>query len=224
MRDVEKLRAAREAMSELFLLTPAMWQEWIEDELPPYTGLQQRCQPVFPRQAYRQYEQAIFLSIDETDTQAKEKQVQRIRGLFRRQLSVPLADMSSSLTQYKTWEEKQGSVRDPIVLSAYQKAMEMYNARAHFEEHEKSGTPARVQVLYERDITDIPTSPDLWVDYTRHLDKTLKVGSVVSNVYLRATKNFSWVGELWVRYLLSMECSHTHTSEKELAEIFEKSL
>ncbi|KAL4337537.1 hypothetical protein AHAS_Ahas12G0120100 [Arachis hypogaea] len=54
------------------------------------------------------------------------------------------------------------------------------------------------------------------------MDNTLKVGSVVSNVYFRATKNYPWVGELWVRYLLSMERSHA--SEKELAEAFEKSL
>lgn len=38
MGDVEKLRAAREAMSELFPLTPAMWQEWIKDELSLKTG------------------------------------------------------------------------------------------------------------------------------------------------------------------------------------------
>ncbi|MED6158347.1 hypothetical protein PIB30_031977 [Stylosanthes scabra] len=305
MGDVEKLRASREAMSELFPLSPAMWQEWIKDELSLNTGSQdsfsaieklyeravfdymsvslwcdyinfvqefdpivQQCSPagiskardLFERaltaaglhvaegskiwEAYRQYDQAILLTIDETDTQAKEKQVQHIRGLFHRQLSVPLADMSSTLTEYKTWEGEQGSVQDPNVLSAYQKALEMYNARVQFEEHvtrldspdserlqhylsylkfeETSGTPARVQVLYERAITDIPISPDLWLDYTRNLDKTLKVGSVVSNVYLRATKNCPWVGELWVRYLLSKERSHA--SEEELAEIFEKSL
>lgn len=38
-----------------------------------------------------------------------------------------------------------------------------------------SGTPARVQVLYERAIADFPISSDLWLDYTRYLDKTLKV-------------------------------------------------
>ncbi|XP_057742435.1 uncharacterized protein LOC130960918 [Arachis stenosperma] len=305
MGDVEKLRAAREAMSELFPLSPAMWQEWIKDELSlntdsqdsssvivklyeravfdymsvslwcDYINFVQEFDPIVRQcspagiskardlfegaltaaglhvaegskiwEAYRQYEQAILLTIDETDTQAKEKQVQRIRGLFHRQLSVPLADMSSTFTDYKTWEEEQGSVQDPNVVSAYQKALEMYNARGHFEEHvtrldspdserlqhylsylkfeETSGTPARVQVLYERAITDFPISPDLWLGYTRYMDKTLKVGSVVSNIYFRATKNCPWVGELWVRYMLSMERSHA--SEKELAEVFEKSL
>jgi hypothetical protein len=40
---------------------------------------------------------------------------------------------------------------------------------------QSDGTPARIQVLYERAITDFPLSPDLWLDYTRYLDKTLKV-------------------------------------------------
>uniref|UniRef100_A0A2N9H062 BUB1 N-terminal domain-containing protein n=1 Tax=Fagus sylvatica TaxID=28930 RepID=A0A2N9H062_FAGSY len=32
MGELEKLRQAREAMSELFLLAPYMWQEWAKDE------------------------------------------------------------------------------------------------------------------------------------------------------------------------------------------------
>lgn len=32
MGEVEKLRQAREAMNEIFPLTPAMWQEWVRDE------------------------------------------------------------------------------------------------------------------------------------------------------------------------------------------------
>ena len=39
------------------------------------------------------------------------------------------------------------------------------------------GDPARVQVLYERAVADFPVSSDLWLDYTRYLDKTLKVYS-----------------------------------------------
>lgn len=38
-----------------------------------------------------------------------------------------------------------------------------------------SGDPARVQVLYERAVTEFPVSTDLWLDYTKYMDKTLKV-------------------------------------------------
>lgn len=77
--------------------------------------------------------------------QAKDKQVQRIRSLFHRQLSVPLAGMNSTLIAYKAWEVEQGKLHDvessdiaeihPHVASAYQKALDMYNARVHLEEY-----------------------------------------------------------------------------------------
>lgn len=38
-----------------------------------------------------------------------------------------------------------------------------------------SGDPARIQVLYERAISEFPISTDLWLDYTQYLDKTFKV-------------------------------------------------
>ncbi|KAG4937831.1 hypothetical protein JHK82_045640 [Glycine max] len=316
MGDVDKLSRAREAMSELFPLSPAIWRQWIKDELSLNTATRpeafsrilklyergvfdylsvslwcdyinfvqefdpmvRQCSPtgiskardLFESaltaaglhvaegskiwEAYRKYEQAILLTFDDIDAQAKEKQVQSIRSLFHRQLSVPLAGMSSTITAYKTWEVEQGSLQDvesidlvdiyPHVAASYQKALDMYNARFHLEEQilspnvsdserlqhymnylkfeQSSGTPARIQVLYERAITDFPITPDLWLDYTCNLDNTLKVGNIVNNVYSRATKNCPWVGELWVRCMLSLE--RGHASEKDLSEIFEKSL
>ncbi|GKV31604.1 hypothetical protein SLEP1_g40281 [Rubroshorea leprosula] len=130
------------------------------------------------------------------------------------------------------------------VALAYKKALEMYNARAHLEEEiarqdsvesekfqhfmsylkfeQSSGDPARVQILYERAITEFPVSSDLWLDYTRYVDKTLKVGSVVRDVYSRATRNCPWIEELWVQYLLSLE--RGHASEKDISDVYEKSL
>ncbi|XWS20670.1 hypothetical protein CRYUN_Cryun31cG0122800 [Craigia yunnanensis] len=204
--------------------------------------------------AYTQFEQAILLTIDQSDFQAIEKQVHHIRSIFHRHLSIPLANLKSTLLAYKAWEVEQGNALDAEsdnvdgisshVASAYQKAEEMYNARALLEEQitrqyiseserfqhymsyiefEKSfGDPARVQILYERAMTDFPVSSDLWLDYTRYLDKTLKAGNVVKDVYSRATRNCPWVGELWVRYLLCLEGGHA--SEKEISAVFEKSL
>ncbi|XP_008218633.1 PREDICTED: squamous cell carcinoma antigen recognized by T-cells 3 [Prunus mume] len=312
--DIEKLRQAREAMNELFPLTPSMWQDWAKDEASLSTGsdafpaiekLYERgvfeylsislwrdyldfvqendpsvreCSPagilkardLFERaltaaglhvsegsklwEAYRKFEQAIFDATDETDNQARDKQIQRIRTIFHRQLSVPHVNMRSTLLDYKAWEVEQGNILnagssdlDGIsshVASAYKKALEMYNARVHLEEQicrqdmsdseklqnfmnylkfeQSSGDPARVQMLYERAITEFPISSYLWLDYTHYLDKTLKVGSIITNVYSRAVKNCPCVGELWVRYLLSWE--RGHASEKEIAAVFEKSL
>uniref|UniRef100_A0A2P2M5R6 RRM domain-containing protein n=3 Tax=Rhizophora mucronata TaxID=61149 RepID=A0A2P2M5R6_RHIMU len=205
-------------------------------------------------EAYREFEQAILLTIDETDIKAREAQIQQIRSLFQRQLSVPLENLRPTLLSFKAWEVKHGNVLDALsgdldgisshVASAYQKAMEMYIVRVHHEEQisrkdvsdtekfqnfmnylkfEKSeGDPARVQVLNERAITDFPVSSDLWLGYTQYLDKTLKVGNVIQDVYSRATKNCPWVGELWVQHLLSLE--RNRASEEVISAVFEKSL
>lgn len=110
---------------------------------------------------------------------------------------------------------------------------------------QSSRDPARVQLLYERAITEFPVSSDLWLGYTHYLDKTLKVlphifsfrfymfqpfvilainhlfslqvGNIVRDVYSRATKNCPWVGELWVGFLLALERCHVH--EKEMSNV-----
>ncbi|XP_073155276.1 uncharacterized protein [Henckelia pumila] len=204
-------------------------------------------------ESYREFEEAIFLTIDEMESGLKEKQVQHIRNLFHRQLSVPLADIRSTLHTYKAWEVSQGSSIDITggeldglssnVASAYQKALEMLNVRAHLEEQVSQkdvnseklqeykvylkfehafGDPARIQILYERALAEFPVSSDLWFDYTQYLDKTFKTSRIVRDVYYRATRNCPWVGETWVRYLRSIERSNG--SEEELSTAFEKSM
>ncbi|XP_058089960.1 uncharacterized protein LOC131236659 isoform X2 [Magnolia sinica] len=205
-------------------------------------------------EAYREFEQAIFVTIDDSDNEEKERQVHLIRSLFHRQLSVPLADSKSTVLAYKLWETEQGNVNDvnsddldgvpSHVTSAYQKAVQMYNARVNYEDQlcnpdasdvdklqqfmnyikfeESSGDPARVQILYERAVAEFPVSSDLWLRYTHYLDKTLKVPNVLRGVYSRATRNCPWIGELWVRYMLSLE--RVGAPEKELSAVFEQSL
>lgn len=313
MGEIDKLKQAREAMNNVFPLSPDMWRDWAKDEASisgpeGFAGVEKiydrgvfdylsvslwcdylnyiqehdpsvrECSPdgiskarnLFERaltaaglhvaegnkiwELYREFEQAVLHTIDENDIKAKELQVQRIRNIFHRQLSVPLVDLRSTLLAYKAWEVEQGIDLDAKssevdglsshLASAYQKAMEAYNARAPHEEQismqnisdtekiqnfmnylkfEKSvGDPARVQVLYERAMADFPISSDLWLDYTRYLDRTLKVGNVLRDVYSRATKNCPWIGELWVQYMLSLE--RGRAPEKEISSVFEKSL
>ncbi|XP_020683794.2 squamous cell carcinoma antigen recognized by T-cells 3-like [Dendrobium catenatum] len=93
-------------------------------------------------EAYREFEQAVFLTIDGSDNEEKVKQAQRIRALFHRQLSVPLVNLRSTLTDYKLWEAEQGNLNDvnsefdgvpSNIVSVYQKSLEMGNARASYE-------------------------------------------------------------------------------------------
>ena len=106
-------------------------------------------------EAYREYEMAILTMSDGNDEE-KAKQVQRIRVLFHRQLSVPLADIESTLAAYKSWEAEEGSTKDkdsqfddvpPNVLSAYKKASEMYNARKQYEDQLSDTTESETNKL-----------------------------------------------------------------------------
>ncbi|XP_009411874.2 uncharacterized protein LOC103993510 isoform X1 [Musa acuminata AAA Group] len=204
-------------------------------------------------EAYRNFEQAICLIMGDNENEEKEKQTHRVRNLYHRQLSVPLVDLRSTLRDYKLWEAEQGNHNDANsefdgvptnIISAYKKAIEVYNARKQYEEQisnhdasdserlqqfmnyikfeESSGDPARVQILYERAVALFPISSDLWLRYSSDLDRTLKVPAILRSVYSRATKNCTWVGELWVRYLLSLE--RLHASEKELSNVFEQAI
>lgn len=93
--------------------------------------------------AYREYEMAILITITDANDEEKAKQVQRIRTLFHRQLSVPLADLESTFAEYKSWEAEQGNGNDQgsdfddvpsNILSAYKKANDMYNERKQYED------------------------------------------------------------------------------------------
>ncbi|KAF2320311.1 hypothetical protein GH714_027082 [Hevea brasiliensis] len=96
-------------------------------QTPPTTTLMSKAE-VFSV-VEKLYERGVL------DYLAKELQVQRIRGIFHRQLSVPLLNLRSTFLAYKAWEVEQGNVLDAEsndidgipshVASAYQKAMEM---------------------------------------------------------------------------------------------------
>ncbi|KAF9623145.1 hypothetical protein IFM89_037726 [Coptis chinensis] len=201
-------------MSQLFPLSPSLWFQWLHDE-------------------------ASLLTSSSSSTHA-------ITQLYDRALR-------SVLLAYKSWEAELGNTPKgstnssdgipPHVSSSYQKAMEMYNAHACYEEHisgqitpaeklqhfmiylkfeQSSGDPARTQILYECAVTEFPVSSDLWLDYTRYVDQTIKVPKIVLDIHARATRNCTWVGGLWVRYLLALE--RAHSSEELMSTVFEQSL
>ncbi|MQL99583.1 hypothetical protein Taro_032307 [Colocasia esculenta] len=93
--------------------------------------------------AYREFEEAILIAIDDSDNEENARQVRRVRALFHRQLSIPLTDLKETLLAYKNWEGGQRNVDEmnydadgipASVASAYQKAMDMYNARVSYED------------------------------------------------------------------------------------------
>ncbi|CAM8878581.1 unnamed protein product [Rhodiola kirilowii] len=172
---IEKLRSARELMSSLFPLSPDLWQEWSKDEISLVTG------PEAFSRIEKLYEKGI------SDYQSN------VRNLFKRSLtatgqrktdsahskhnpstviSVPLADSHSTFKTYKAWEvtsiDASSSSLDGMVASAYQKALQMYNARAPFEEKDISendiSDPERLQNFMNYLKFELSSELTLWKD------------------------------------------------------------
>ncbi|XP_052610999.1 squamous cell carcinoma antigen recognized by T-cells 3 isoform X1 [Peromyscus californicus insignis] len=180
-------------------------------------------------EAYREFESAIveaarpvaaFLSPSDWE-QTFDSQLEKVHSLFRRQLAIPLYDMEATFAEYEEWSE------EPIpesVLQNYQKALEQLEKYKPFEEallqaeaprlaeyqayidfEMKIGDPARIQLIFERALVENCLVPDLWIRYSRYLDRQLKVKDLVLSVHSRAVRNCPWTVALWSRYLLAME-------------------
>eukprot|EP00898_Chlorokybus_atmophyticus_P006256 jgi/Chlat1/6631/Chrsp482S00881 len=306
---LDKLRAAREAMAALFPLTPQMWLDWSSDEARLVTRQEsdrEQVEQLFERgtseylsvelwvaylefveendplvagateegsarmrtlyeraitaaglhvakggllwTACREYEEAMLLLKQSEDTPASERaqQVDKVRSLFRRQLSVPLHGNDTLLVDYQEWEKAQSPSGDipSHVAAAIKSAERMYTERAPFEllvsddkpvdavllQHyndyisfeEKAGNPARVQILFERVVVHFAVTPELWMRYTEYVRSHLKIPPVVKNVHSRATRNCPWASELWCRYLRALE--RINAPDAEQSDAFEQAI
>lgn len=203
---------------------------------------------------YREFEQAIFLTIDETDADSREKHIHRIRNLFHRQLSVPLADLSLTLLTYKAWEAEQGANLDvessnldglsPHVASLYQKALDMMNARSHHE-NQISGKVApeseRLQhfmayLKFEQSLGDPPRIQILYERAIAEFPISSELWLDYTNYMDKTLKTSSLVRDIYKRATRNcpwvgelwvrylLSLERGHASEDELSAVFEKSL
>ena len=63
-----------------------------------------------PLRCNRKFESGLLLASSEAPVPAADKQKERIRSLFSRQLQVPLQEGPATLEEYKDWEAGQGKV------------------------------------------------------------------------------------------------------------------
>ncbi|OCU01659.1 squamous cell carcinoma antigen recognized by T-cells 3 [Xenopus laevis] len=282
--ELERLRRARQKMSELFPLTKEIWLDWLMDEMKvadqgscrekvyelferavkdyicPEIWLEYaqysiggmgeeggiaKVRSIFERaltavglhmtkgstlwDAYREFENAILGTIQPVpgsipspeQQQMLQAQLQRIHTLFRRQLGVPLLDMTSTYAEYEEWSEEPIS---EALMQSYKKALQQMKKCKHYEEallaaetpklaeyqayidfEMNAGDPARIQLIFERALVENCLVPDLWARYTQYLDRQLKVKDLVLSAHDRAARNCPWTVDLWKRYILAME-------------------
>eukprot|EP00798_Chlamydomonas_sp_ICE-L_P021550 gene21550-28543_t len=179
---------------------------------------------------YRKFELAV-----EAKGQGGDKQQDKVRQLFHRQLQVPLEDGEATLAAYVQWESKHAKDVPPHIMKAHTKAQEAAQLRMSYETavsadkapdanvlaaflayvklEQAQGDPARVQCIYERAISVFPVTHELWVQYARYLETNLKIPSVVHSVYSRAVRNCYWVGVLWARAIRALSRLGVPSSE-----------
>ncbi|XP_076911634.1 uncharacterized protein LOC143569659 [Bidens hawaiensis] len=277
--ELDKLRVAREAMKELFPLTPAMWHQWATDEISlisssPHEDAVSTIESLYERgvsdyfsvslwcdylnfiqkydssvcelaptgilkardlferaliacglhvaegsklwEAYISFEKAILNSMDETDLEAREKQVQRVGSIYHRHLSIPHQDMKSTLLTYKAWESEQGNILDANsssidglsshVASAYQKALDMLTVRADFEQ----------KILSDVSDTERFQSFMAYLKFEQSSGDPARV----KGLYERAITEFPISGDLWIDYTSYL--NKALKTDKTLRDIFKR--
>uniref|UniRef100_A0A669B6J7 Spliceosome associated factor 3, U4/U6 recycling protein n=1 Tax=Oreochromis niloticus TaxID=8128 RepID=A0A669B6J7_ORENI len=179
-------------------------------------------------EAYREFENAILSTT----------QLERIHTLFRRQLAIPLMDMEGTYAEYEEWSEH--GVPE-TVMHQYKKALQQMEKCKPFEEalmvaetpklaeyqayidfELKEGDPARIQITFERALSENCLVPDMWAKYTIYLDRQLKFKDLVLSTHERAVRNCPWTMGLWKSYLLALE---RHGADHQtVSDVFEKAL
>ncbi|KAL6765001.1 hypothetical protein V8C86DRAFT_2467165 [Haematococcus lacustris] len=181
--------------------------------------------------AYRQYELKVLAA-----GQGGDKQVDRVRSLFQRQLQQALAGNVGLLEEYSAWEKEQGKEVPSHITAAAAKAQEAAELRQPYEEavakgkeadaallaafisyiklEQAQGNPARVQLMYERAIAAFPMTAELWVQYGRYLESHLRgMPQLTRTLYSRAVRNCYWSAELWAAGLRDLDRSGASAEE-----------
>ncbi|KAF0297252.1 Squamous cell carcinoma antigen recognized by T-cells 3 [Amphibalanus amphitrite] len=178
-------------------------------------------------EAYREFENALYSTLQEAGGEAAAEARGRVTALFRRQLRQPLVGLELCWAEFEAWLAADGAAPDANDKRNYEKALERLETLQPLEEalteeaegggtvaayqqyvrHELTdGTPARVQLVFERAVLDNCLSLELWQAYTRYLDFELRpAGDVTLAVHERAVRNLPWSAELWESYIRAAE-------------------
>ena len=180
-------------------------------------------------EAFREFEAVLYALIDPSNQAERKEQLERIGNLFKRQLACPLLDMEKTYEEYEAWCRGDGAdavIDDKIVAGGYERALAKLNSRLPFEEkivssqaenelldsykayllyEKQNGDPGRVTVLYERAISDLSLEMSLWLDYLTYLEESIKIESVLDQIYQRASRNVPWCVKVWQKWMRSYE-------------------
>jgi len=136
--------------------------------------------------AYIRFEKRVLEKVTE-----KQSQIDRIRKLYQRSLSIPLSNMSEVMDEYKIWEQSLGNDgRECSFQELYDTALMALEERRPFEEKISDSDPS------SPDYTQL----DKWWEYIYFEEKNKDIYRVRC-LYERAIKNYFLVYDLWNSYI-----------------------
>ena len=199
---------------------------------------------------FREFETIILQSMgDNNEKEVSDEfltQIEKIFELYRRQLSIPLIGMETTLKECEDWcrtvqTDFSIDLNLTTVRQNYNKAFRELEKLIPFEDSLKSseaphleeylryidyetcnGTPNRVQSIYERALTENCLVADLWIKYTNYLDKKIVIETILVPVYERAVRNCTWSSLIWINFLKALE--RLKSKHEKVIEIFEQAL
>uniref|UniRef100_A0A8C7GVZ6 Spliceosome associated factor 3, U4/U6 recycling protein n=1 Tax=Oncorhynchus kisutch TaxID=8019 RepID=A0A8C7GVZ6_ONCKI len=220
--ELPRLRKARQKMSELFPLTEEIWLDWLKDEIHLTEEEPNR------EKVYELFETAmkdyicpeIWLEYAQYSIggMGLPGGMEKVRSIFERALTAVGLHMTKGATVWEAYREFENAIlatmiAEPPKLAEYQ---------TYIDYEQKEGDPARIQIIFERALSENCLVPDMWAKYTKYLDRQLKIKDLVLSSHDRAVRNCPWTMGLWKNYLLALErhgADH-HT----ISDVFERAL
>ncbi|XP_046840830.1 squamous cell carcinoma antigen recognized by T-cells 3-like [Xenia sp. Carnegie-2017] len=167
------------------------------------------------------------------------QQKEKVKTLFRREVSVPLIGMQAAYREYEQWLGDEGIQEN--IMREYKRAETKLEKCLPFEEtlasaespklteyreyiafEMKENDLARVQCLYERAMLENCLNSEFWIEYTNYLDMKVSIIDVVLPVHERAVRNCPWVVTLWCSYIKALE--RTSQSQDKVQEVFDRGM
>eukprot|EP01126_Amoeba_proteus_P057807 TRINITY_DN7391_c0_g1_i7.p1 TRINITY_DN7391_c0_g1~~TRINITY_DN7391_c0_g1_i7.p1 ORF type:complete len:650 (+),score=170.07 TRINITY_DN7391_c0_g1_i7:72-1952(+) len=183
------------------------------------------------------------------DPKVTQEQENRIRQIYKKQLSIPLEKMEETFEEYKLWEDaRDGPKVTSEFLPNYEMVFEKLQKRmvhenkiydsldeygnsdrsqfgrwSEYLEFEKSqGNVTQVQCLFERALSNYYFDPQLWLDYMDYMKaKYPQLPSRILKIVSRAVRNCPQA-QFWKIYLISQEKNKTPMSQ--ISQTFQKSI
>uniref|UniRef100_A0A674F4W6 Spliceosome associated factor 3, U4/U6 recycling protein n=1 Tax=Salmo trutta TaxID=8032 RepID=A0A674F4W6_SALTR len=220
--ELPRLRKARQKMSELFPLTEEIWLDWLKDEihLTEEEAIREKVYELFEMAVKDYICPEIWLEYAQYSIggMGLPGGMEKVRSIFERALTAVGLHMTKGATVWEAYREFENAIlatmiAEPPKLAEYQ---------TYIDYEQKEGDPARIQIIFERALSENCLVPDMWAKYTKYLDRQLKIKDLVLSSHDRAVRNCPWTMGLWKNYLLALErhgADH-HT----ISDVFEKAL